>query len=203
MREESGNEKTIRILPAASLLLLFENRTNSLIVSHHYEFPYIFYCHLSPKLARTHIKLKTLQRFETADDDEKLREAGQSRPVIVITVTVINDAPSLLARGDCLRPGHLDACKDVCDSFGVNNVLMPCVDPSSNNKVIQGFTIKSYRNANNVAGRYSSDASEMKFADEEWDFSGIDEDEDGTASAEMIQIAAPKEDSVVINLSKN
>ena len=56
------------------------------------------------------------------------------------------DAPSLLG-AIALKPGHLDVCKDVCNSFGVNTVLMPCVDPS-NNKVIQGFAVKLYRNDN-------------------------------------------------------
>jgi len=132
-------------------------------------------------------------------------QRGDSATILFPGMTAEFSNPAFVAK----LMGHLDACKDVCDSFGVNTVLMPCVDPS-NNKVIQGFTVKSYRNANNVAGTYSSDASEMKFApdplwddDEEWDFSGIDEDEDGTASAEMIQTAAPKEDSVVIDLSKN
>mmetsp|Transcript_32779 Transcript_32779/g.68927 ORF Transcript_32779/g.68927 Transcript_32779/m.68927 type:complete len:477 (-) Transcript_32779:186-1616(-) len=102
---------------------------------------------------------------------------------------------------------HLDACKDVCDSFGVNTVLVPCGQPNNNN-VVQGFTVKSYRNPQNTAGTFSGDASQMKFApdpfwddDEEWDFSGLDDDVGKDALPE-IENLIPKEDAVIVDLSR-
>jgi len=105
--------------------------------------------------------------------------------------------------------GHLDACKDVCDNFGVNTVLVPLAEQN----VVKGFTVKSYRNPNNIAGTYSSDASEMKFApdpfwddEEEWDFSGIDEEEDGNSidGDRHVSVASeiPDDDQVITDLSK-
>lgn len=100
---------------------------------------------------------------------------------------------------------HLDACKDVCDSFGVNTVLAPC-GPNANS--IQGFTVKSYRNPETMAGTFSGDASQMKFApdpfwddDEEWDFSGLDDDV-GKDTLPQIENEIPGDDGVIIDLSR-
>lgn len=106
---------------------------------------------------------------------------------------------------------HLDACKDVCDNFGVNTILVPVMEPAT--RVVAGFTVKSYRNPDNVMGTYAGPGSEMKFApdpfwddDEEWDFGTADDvdqgarapGDDGTAKPE----AAPASDDVVVDLSK-
>ena len=118
---------------------------------------------------------------------------------------------------------HLDACKDVCDNFGVNTILVPLWgpgDPSGkNNKIVNGFEVKSYRNPNNLSGfgtfsQGLQDGSDMKFApdpfwddDEEWDFSGIDEEEDGTSNSKagdlpQIETLVPQDDDTIIDLSK-
>lgn len=122
---------------------------------------------------------------------------------------------------------HLDACKDVCDNFGVNTVLVPVWgnDPTrTNNKIVHGFTVKSYRNPDAGEfmgfGTFSQDGSDMKFApdpfwddDEEWDFSGIDEEEDGsgTSSASskggddvmpQIETLVPTDDTTIIDLTQ-
>ena len=117
---------------------------------------------------------------------------------------------------------HLDACKDVCDNFGVNTILVPLwgPDPSGrNNKIVNGFEVKSYRNPNNLSGfgtfSQGKDGSDMKFApdpfwddDEEWDFSGIDEEEeDGKSNSKaadlpQIETLVPQDDDAIIDLSK-
>ena len=119
---------------------------------------------------------------------------------------------------------HLDACKDVCDNFGVNTILVPLWGPGDpsvgkNNKIVNGFEVKSYRNPNNLSGfgtfsQGVQDGSDMKFApdpfwddDEEWDFSGIDEEEDGTsnnkqADLPQIETLVPQDDDTIIDLSK-
>lgn len=110
---------------------------------------------------------------------------------------------------------HLDACKDVCDNFGVNTVLVPYAEPSSPN-VVQGFTVKSYRNPN-AEGTFSGDAADMKFApdpfwddDEEWDFSGLENDDvesldaDGNSLKNLPEIEnlIPEDDGTIIEVSK-
>ena len=119
---------------------------------------------------------------------------------------------------------HLDACKDVCDNFGVNTILVPLWGPGDpsvgqNNKIVNGFEVKSYRNPNNLSGfgtfsQGVQDGSDMKFApdpfwddDEEWDFSGIDEEEDGTSNSKagdlpQIETLVPQDDDTIIDLSK-
>ena len=36
---------------------------------------------------------------------------------------------------------HLDTCKDVCDDFGINSVIVPKLNE---NQIVIGFTVKSY-----------------------------------------------------------
>lgn len=109
--------------------------------------------------------------------------------------------------------GHLDACKDVCDNFGVTTILVPYSPPQQPQRVM-GFTVKSYRNPY-ASGSYSAaaDASDMKFApdpfwddEEEWDFSGLDDEDDYNAFGDTvlpeIKELIPKDDETVIDISK-
>ena len=89
---------------------------------------------------------------------------------------------------------HLDACKDVCDSFGIDTVLVPHAEEVGGAGGVgvggnRGFTVRSYRNPAGSAGTYqqgeSGDGTEMKFApdpfwddDEVWDFGGADDDDE-------------------------
>jgi hypothetical protein len=95
---------------------------------------------------------------------------------------------------------HLDACKDVCDSFGIDTVLVPYAGAGGGGGGggggDRGFTVRSYRNPAGSAGTYQQggggdgeesgdDGTEMKFApdpfwddDEVWDFGGADDDDD-------------------------
>ena len=95
---------------------------------------------------------------------------------------------------------HLDACKDVCDNFGIDTVLVPYVD-GSRDDARRGFTVKSYRNPNgNAAGTFhqgrdggsagGADNGDMIFGpdpfwddDEVWDFGGADDEDDAAATA--------------------
>lgn len=66
--------------------------------------------------------------------------------------------------------GHLDACKDVCDNFGVNTILSPII---SNRNVVTGFTVKSYKDPTKI-GTFASDgnfefAPDPYFDDSDWD----------------------------------
>ena len=66
--------------------------------------------------------------------------------------------------------GHLDACKDVCDNFGVNTILSPII---SNKNVVTGFTVKSYKDPTKI-GTFASDgnfefAPDPYFDDSDWD----------------------------------
>lgn len=109
---------------------------------------------------------------------------------------------------------HLDACKDVCDNFGINTILIPYMEPSNPKKIV-GFTVKSYRNPNMAGTFYGvKDASEMKFApdpfwsdDEEWDFSGLDDDDDDawggrTNNLPEIEDLIPKDDDKIVEVTK-
>ena len=109
--------------------------------------------------------------------------------------------------------GHFDACKDVCDNFGVTTILVPHALAEQRKRIL-GFTVKSYRNPF-ASGAYSgsADASDMKFApdpfwddDEEWDFSGVDEVDDYNAFGDVvmpeIEDLSPKDDAVVVDISK-
>lgn len=69
--------------------------------------------------------------------------------------------------------GHLDACKDVCDDFGINTILSPIQTIKEGRKVVTGFTVKSYKDPNKI-GTFASDG-DFKFAhdpffdDADWD----------------------------------
>mmetsp|Transcript_14521 Transcript_14521/g.40373 ORF Transcript_14521/g.40373 Transcript_14521/m.40373 type:complete len:521 (-) Transcript_14521:222-1784(-) len=69
-----------------------------------------------------------------------------------------------------LVTAHLDACKDVCDFFGISTTLVPYVQ---NGKVL-GFTVKSFRNPdkdpNNLEFAYDPFWDEA----DDWDYEGID-----------------------------
>jgi hypothetical protein len=126
--------------------------------------------------------------------------------------TVLFPKMTSLQNGDYVSKlmAHLDACKDVCDNFGVNTVISPYMQPATTN--IVGFTVKSYRNPF-AAGTFNDDPTDMKFApdpfwddDEEWDFSLPEEEmtEEQKMLKTLPEIAdrIPAEDAVVIDASK-
>lgn len=96
--------------------------------------------------------------------------------------------------------GHLDACKDVCDHFGIKTILVPYLDKA---KVV-GFTAKSYSDP-------GDDDGEMEFAydpfwdeDDIGDYTGIDAEEDEGAVDKYPEIVnkVPDDDDQIIGLTK-
>lgn len=94
---------------------------------------------------------------------------------------------------------HLDVCKDVCDSFGIDTILVPYVENDSSNNTMYGFMVKSYRNPLGMVGTMGQEEG-MKFApdpfwdeDEEWDFAQMEDDteEAGMDMMRMTNIDAP------------
>lgn len=73
--------------------------------------------------------------------------------------------------------GHLDTCKDVCDDFGINTILMPYARPGDPANKIAGFTVKSYRNPDKVGedGEYEFDPDPFWDDVTDEDFSYIQE----------------------------
>lgn len=145
-------------------------------------------------------------------DASKNMQKGDSATVLLPAMEQKLSNPNFLTK----LMGHLDACKDVCDNFGVTTILVPYyAQPGQQSQRVIGFTVKSYRNPN-ALGSYSTatDASEMKFApdpfwddDEEWDFSGLDDDDDdynnfGMKDLPEIEDLSPKDDSVIVDISK-
>mmetsp|Transcript_23095 Transcript_23095/g.54588 ORF Transcript_23095/g.54588 Transcript_23095/m.54588 type:complete len:535 (-) Transcript_23095:129-1733(-) len=89
-----------------------------------------------------------------------------------------------------LITAHLDACKDVCDYFGVVTTLQPFVEGG----VVKGFTMKSYRNPdkdpNNMEWDYDPFWDDM----DDFDYSGIDaEFEKEEAEAKGYEIKTAEE----------
>ena len=53
--------------------------------------------------------------------------------------------------------GHLDACKDVCDHFGITTAVIPYRQQGK----IAGFTVKSYRNPDKDLDSYNFEYDPM------------------------------------------
>jgi len=71
-----------------------------------------------------------------------------------------------------LITAHLDACKDVCDFFGITTTLQPFVKDGT----IHGFTVKSFRNPDTDPNNLEFDYDPFWDDDEdEWNYEGIDE----------------------------
>lgn len=178
---------------------------------------------------------KTLkEKLQQANDEFHPHDVARTTPQLMHALWgLIADASKNMERGDeftVMFPemsdklasqtfvtrlmGHFDACKDVCDDFGVSTVLTPFTQPSNPN-LVQGFTVKSYRNPN-IVGTFagSEDASEMMFApdpfwdeNEVWDFSGLDENDDDPEKAKLkslpvIEDLIPKDDDVIVDITK-
>jgi hypothetical protein len=79
--------------------------------------------------------------------------------------------------GDKLTPqflnvvtAHLDACKDVCDFFGVTTVLVPYVKDGR----VQGFTVKSYRKPGHDPNQLEFEYDPFWDDADDWNYEGID-----------------------------
>lgn len=71
-----------------------------------------------------------------------------------------------------LITAHLDACKDVCDYFGIVTTLTPFVKDGQ----VKGFTIKSYRNPDKDPNNMQWDPDPFWDDMDDWDYTGIDDE---------------------------
>lgn len=108
-------------------------------------------------------------------------------------------SPSYLSR----LLGHLDSCKDVCDSFGTKTVLVPYKDKLGK---ITGFTVKSYRNPDE---KEEEEFPYDPFWDDgdDWNYEGIDEEVEGKPYSEAaaypeIVNKVPDDDEEIIRITK-
>ena len=89
-----------------------------------------------------------------------------------------------------LVTAHLDACKDVCDYFGISTTLQPFVKDGK----IYGFTVKSFRNPdkdpNNLEFEYDPFWDDNE---DDWNYEGIDE------LIEQDELEAANNQSAVVN----
>jgi hypothetical protein len=98
--------------------------------------------------------------------------------------------------------GHLDSCKDVCDHFGIETVLIPYIQGAN----IVGFTSKSYRKDKKEGEDDEPQFEYDPFWDEDeiGDYSGVDEEEDGSAASKYPEIVnkIPDDDEEIIDITK-
>lgn len=117
---------------------------------------------------------------------------------------------------------HLDVCKDVCDSFGVDVTLVPYTESNMGRNVITGFTVKSYRNPTKIGtlpqdGNYNFAPDPFWDDDEDWSFiqqsvidaeekDDIDDDGDSSSSwsdlPDFIEPIVPERDDVIVDITK-
>ncbi|KAL7513012.1 hypothetical protein ACHAXN_010347 [Cyclotella atomus] len=187
------------------------------------------------RLTSMHLpSLKELASQNPNPDSLHPTDSAQTTPQLLHALWgLISDATKNMQRGDSftvLFPAmnqyltngeyvsklmaHLDACKDVCDDFGINTIITPYIDTAS--KVITGFTVKSFRNPySTIGGNFNDDPNEMRFApdpfwdeNEVWDFSGLDDDEvlseeeKRLKSLPEIKDLIPQQDEVIIETSQ-
>ena len=146
---------------------------------------------------------------DSEEEEEEEEEMGtrtnpaRTTPQLLAGIwTLVNEANAELTRGESrtvLFPNmaehfatnptyvdrlinHFDVCKDVCDDFGVNTVLIPY---AQGGKVV-GFTAKSYRNLDKITedGDYIFEDDPFWDDDEDWD----------ALDAEIAAIAAAEDD---------
>ena len=77
-----------------------------------------------------------------------------------------------------LITAHLDACKDVCDYFGIVTSIQPYTIKEENDDVdkVIGFTVKSFRNPEHDPGKMEFPYDPFWDDGEEWDYEGIDDE---------------------------
>jgi hypothetical protein len=145
-------------------------------------------------------------REDDEDEEEISSNPARTTPQLLAGIwTLINEANAELTRGESrtvLFPNmagrfaadpsyvdrlvhHFDVCKDVCDDFGVNTVLVPHVAPGSGGPVL-GFTAKSYRNLDKITEDGDYIFEDDPFWDDAEDWDSLD--------AEIAAIAAAEDD---------
>jgi len=113
--------------------------------------------------------------------------------------------------------GHLDVCKDVCDDFGVNTILSLHQREEMGKSIVDGFTIKSFRNPNTV-GTYADDGDFGFAPDPFWDNDDdldsriaaqarLDEEDDVEDSSDLDELPEivdriPEDDDMLVDITK-
>lgn len=100
--------------------------------------------------------------------------------------------------------GHLDACKDVCDNFGITTVLVPY---RQDGKIV-GFTVKSYKSKNKELDNFEFEYD--PFWDDGTDFEelygGIDDELEEEAKKTLrlpdIENKIPDDDDKILDITK-
>lgn len=67
---------------------------------------------------------------------------------------------------------HLDACKDVCDYFGILTTLQPYIADEK----VKGFTVKSFKPPDHDPDKFEFDYDPFWDDGDDWDYDGIDEE---------------------------
>ena len=99
-----------------------------------------------------------------------------------------------------LLMAHLDACKDVCDNFGITTTLLPY---QKEGKIV-GFTVKSFRNPEK---KDDFDFDYDPFWDDGTDFEalydGIDDEDMPKDKFPEIVDKVPSDDEKIISITKS
>ena len=103
-----------------------------------------------------------------------------------------------------LVTAHLDACKDVCDYFGILTTLQPFVQDGR----VKGFTVKSFRKPDHDPDNLEFPYDPFWDDGDDWDYAGID-DEYEEAESDQPKIIYPEivnkipdSDEEIIRISK-
>jgi hypothetical protein len=122
---------------------------------------------------------------------------GETMTVIFPELSSQINSPAFMDR----VMGHLDTCKDICDSFGTQTVLLPYVKQGK----VQGFTVKSYRNPNKNPDDYEFDYDPFWDDGIGFNHEGVDDEyEDGPKNDPYPKIVnrIPDDDDEIISTTK-
>jgi len=108
-----------------------------------------------------------------------------------------------------LVTAHLDACKDVCDYFGICTTLQPYIKDGR----IKGFTVKSFRKPGHDPDNFEFAYDPFWDDGDDWDYEGIDDEyekeeaKSGTASSNKVKYPEivnkiPDNDEEILKISK-
>ncbi|KAL3937317.1 MAG: hypothetical protein SGARI_002166 [Bacillariaceae sp.] len=87
-----------------------------------------------------------------------------------------------------LVTAHLDACKDVCDYFGISTTLQPFVQDGR----VTGFTVKSFRKPGTDPDNIEFPYDPFWDDGDDWDYSGIDDEYDDNEESGEPKVKYPE-----------
>lgn len=124
---------------------------------------------------------------------------GESSTVMFPQMESFFHNPSYLNR----LMGHLDSCKDVCDNFGINTIIVPYTVMGR----VAGFTVKSFRNPEKDGENLDFQFEYDPFWDDgdDWSHEGVDDEvEDTSTQSKYPEIVnkIPDDDDKIIDTTK-